>query len=95
MKTIWKFPVGITQIFELKMPSGAKILSVQVQHELPVIWALVDSDASPVVRTFYVRGTGHSSDGLEHADFVGTFQMSDGIFAFHLFVDRDNSDGNT
>ena len=83
--TIWKFPVIITDLFELEMPAGAEILSVQIQNGVPQLWAVVDENAKKVFRTFYVRGTGHSTDGLEHAKFVGTFQMCSGALVFHLF----------
>lgn len=89
MKTIWKFPVKINDEFSLAMPAGARVLSVQDQRGGTVMWALVDDSAPKVERRFFVRGTGHPCDGLDHAVFVGTFQLHGGAIVFHLFEDKE------
>jgi hypothetical protein len=81
---IYKFEVPIYDDAVIMMPKGARILSVQVQHGKPVLWALVDHNAPEVKRRFAVRGTGHDIDGLV-GEFVGTFQLRDGRLVFHLF----------
>jgi hypothetical protein len=83
--TIWKFPVPIEDCFELSMPAGARLLSVQCQHGEPQLWALVEPDAPGECRRFYVAGTGHLRGDLDGATYVGTFQSSDGFLVFHLF----------
>lgn len=45
--SVWKFPFpfpppGLRDEFELLMPPGAHVLTVQLQGEQPCIWALVD-----------------------------------------------------
>jgi len=86
MKTVYKFPFTVQDEICLQMPKGAQILSVQMQHGVPVIWALVDPDRdTPVVeRQFHLAGTGHP---LPNAlgKFVGTFQMMNGDLVLHLF----------
>lgn len=37
MKTIWKYPIKITDKQRVRMPAGAKILSVAEQNDEPVI----------------------------------------------------------
>lgn len=72
------------QIQPLKMPRGAKVLTVQTQGGEPQLWATVDRDAPSVNRTFVTYGTGHemSEDLL---DYIGTYQLYDGTLVFHVF----------
>lgn len=69
----------------IKMPEGARVLSVQVQCGSPCMWALVDDQRPMVDRRFLVVGTGHQIARPEAWEFVGTFQMMDGLMVWHLF----------
>jgi hypothetical protein len=80
--TIHKYPVLLGHDYERQMPKGATVLSVQMQRDQPMMWAMVDTDQPLVLRKFAVRGTGHDCSGVSHA-FVGTFQY--GALVFHLF----------
>lgn len=40
--TIWKFPVPVADEVEVSMPTGARILSLNIQDGQPRIWAFVD-----------------------------------------------------
>lgn len=84
--TIWKFPVPIEDDFTIEMPRSARVLSVQIQHGVPVLWALVQPDDVKVERRFRVAGTGHPlpAESLGWA-FIGTFQIHGGALVFHLF----------
>lgn len=84
MRTVWKFPVPVTDEFTLTLPSAHKVVHVGpdpsgephmwVEVQLPV-----DEDAINV--TFFVEGTGHTLvDGAEH---VGTWVADP--FAWHLY----------
>lgn len=84
-QTIWKFGVPIDDEVGVKMPKGAVVLSVQVQHDQPTVWALVDTEAKTEVRSFHWRGTGHPADGLNPKQYVGTIQVRGGALVFHLF----------
>jgi hypothetical protein len=97
VKTIWKFPlpgeISIVAaqigVFDLKMPDGAHILSVGVQAEQPVLWALVDPEAPLQTYHLCVAGTGQPLPpeiGLADAHFIiiGTFQI--GWFVGHVFL---------
>lgn len=86
MDTIYKYGFPISDLVHIPMPLGAKVLTVQMQDDGPQIWALVDSDAPKVIRSFRVYGTGHPLG--HHGPYVGTWQMNRGISAplvFHLF----------
>ncbi len=87
MKAVWKFPLAVETHQSVRMPQGAELLSLQVQHEVPCIWALVDEDADLVVRDFLTFGTGHTNihPRTPGSDFVGTYQISGGDLVFHVF----------
>ena len=85
IKTIFKFPIDAIDLFYVDMPEGAEILSVQVQHETPCFWALVDATAPTTTRTFVIHGTGHAVTNPEEKKFIGTFQLKGGLYVFHLF----------
>lgn len=88
MKTIWKYPVPVIDEFTLKMPAGAKLLTVQAQGLNDVcVWALVDDQEPRVSRRFLLRGTGHNCDDprITKRSHVGTFQVHGGALVFHLF----------
>ena len=84
MQTIWKFPVSVDDYFEVTMPIGSKVLSVQTQRGLPAMWAAVDSEADVETRGFCLRGTGHPLDSTE-SRFIGSFQLYGGNLVYHLF----------
>ena len=90
MKTIWKFELELTDRQSIIMPTGAQILSVQMQSvggRVPglYVWALVDGSVtgSEEPREFAVIGTGNPCwcDGW---DFVGTVQER--CFVWHVFT---------
>lgn len=81
---IYKYPVTIDDVFDVEMPRGAQVLSVDVQGGRPQMWARVDPSAPVEQRRFQLRGTGHPLNGNE-GRFVGTFQMHGGSLVFHLF----------
>ena len=83
-KTIWKFELSLTDVQTIKMPRDARILSVQTQFGTPFIWAIVDSEEVKEDRTFIIYGTGHPCS-CKKEDFIGTFQIDNGTFVFHLF----------
>jgi hypothetical protein len=90
MKTIWKYEIPMLDYFELEIPAGAKILSVQVQGTDDLlllgkvfIWALVDPDALRTKRLFRLARTGHQI--MDDGNFIGTFQLYNGKLVYHLF----------
>lgn len=83
MSVVYKYE--IMKRTELKMPRGAKALTVQVQNGAPRLWALVDPEQPEERRVFEVYGTGHKIPDIHSVVYVGTFQVDDGAFVFHLF----------
>lgn len=84
MRRVYKYPVLLSDRFHLDLPVGAKILSVNIQHGNPQMWALVDPDCPLERRFFRLAGTGHPIEDtvVEH---VGTFRIANGDLVFHLF----------
>ena len=87
MQTIWKFRLDMMDEQTINVPIGSTFLSVQVQRDVPCVWALVDDNAPSVPTTVRIYGTGHpikfDVTGLEY---IGTFQLSGGALVFHLFT---------
>lgn len=79
MKTIFKYEIPMSG--EILVPDGAKFLSVQIQNNALVGWALVETDAASDFITLDIYGTGHQikTEGRH----VGTVQ--DNGLVFHVF----------
>lgn len=83
MNTIWKFPLE-SAWQELSMPPQANILCVQMQGEVPCLWAVVDPYTTERVhRRFNSRPTGEVFEG-DPGKYIGTVQMRSGL-VFHVF----------
>ena len=54
MKVIYKYQLSIGNKMDIPMPLFAKVLTVQVQREVPYIWALVDTENPIVPKTFRI-----------------------------------------
>jgi len=68
------------------MPKGANLLTVQVQREVPCIWAEVDTDAPASLRIFEQFGTGNPmlwEIGVKRS-YLGSYQIG-GAFIFHVY----------
>lgn len=85
MKTIWKFPLEMTDNPTISMPSGAEVLSVAVQGGAAQVWALVDEEAPTRDRAFKVHGTGHPAVDVVAGEFLGTVILHGGSLVFHIF----------
>jgi hypothetical protein len=88
MKTIYKYELTITNEQVIKIPVDAEILSVQVQHEKPCLWALVDTDNLDKNIKIHMFGTGHPLPNME-LKYLGTFQMRHGHLIFHCFYENN------
>jgi len=82
MKQIWKFELATERVKKIEMPSGAKVLSVQIQNGIAQLWALVDPGNTEETRTFNTFGTGWEIDEYL-GSFIGTYQLPG--LVFHVF----------
>lgn len=82
---ILKYPLSDCGEQVIWMPVGAKILTVQVQREVPCIWALADDTTGrEEARIIRILGTGHEvppAVGL----YIGSYQLFNGSFVGHVF----------
>ena len=85
MKRIYKYPLEVEDEQIVSLPKGAVLLSVQVQHKQPCLWAKVESNHKNIPHKIVIRGTGHSANDVEGMQFLGTFQLQGGNFVGHAF----------
>lgn len=86
MKTIYKYPIEITNKQTFPMPVGSNILTVQVQNGKPFIWAMVDTAVPTEEVAIRVYGTGHPILDSSNLEYIGTFQsMYGGNLVCHVF----------
>lgn len=88
MKKVFKYQIEARDSQTITMPKGAEILTVQVQHGEPCIWALVNPDNEPEEVKLRIHGTGHNVPSSELLSYIGTFQLHGGNFVFHVFRER-------
>jgi pyrimidine operon attenuation protein/uracil phosphoribosyltransferase len=89
VRAVWKFSLPLEVTFELAMPVGAEILTVDTQYaggrgEQACLWALVDPDAPTEIRHFQMLGTGHR-EAVGQVAYVGTYMLTGGSFVAHVF----------
>uniref|UniRef100_A0AAU6W0F6 DUF7352 domain-containing protein n=1 Tax=Pseudomonas phage Nican01 TaxID=3138540 RepID=A0AAU6W0F6_9CAUD len=87
MITVHKYPVQMLEDFSVRMPFGAEVIHVAMQHGQPFMWARVDTDQHEVSYDFGVFGTGHKMTGfpVAEAPHLGSFMMHNENLVFHLF----------
>lgn len=84
MKTIFKYPIKLADIQDVRMPRGAKIISAQMQGEQLCLWAEVDNTVGLKWRSIEVFGTGHPMPEAPRL-FIGTVQMHGGSLIWHVY----------
>jgi hypothetical protein len=86
-QTIWKYPLRITDEVRISIPTGAQILSVQMQGDTACLWALVVPGQKEVERYFRIFGTGHPIPDISPYtfEFISTIQVHGGRLIFHVF----------
>jgi hypothetical protein len=84
-KVIHKYPIPSFNS-EIQMPVGAEILTVQMQHDRPTIWASHWVGVQTEFRRFKIVATGQEFDPYEHGnmEYLGTVQVPSGL-VWHVF----------
>jgi len=80
MKTIYKYTLH-SQDCSLQLPKGAEILSVQLQNQIPTLWALVNPMTVTEERHICIVGTGWQVE--DNMKYITTYM--DGYFVWHVF----------
>ncbi len=87
MRKVFKYELKWRDKVRVDMPRGSQPISVGVQDEALMLWALVDPDEDTNASfSFRVAGTGHPIEE-ENLDFIGTVHFHD--LVFHVFEDLD------
>jgi serine/threonine-protein kinase len=90
---IYKYPlrgnVILEENFVIELPEGAQILCVQTQNGSPFIWAMVDPSRASVRRRLRMVATGDNIAESNQLVYIGTFQLEQGAYIFHLFEHSD------
>lgn len=88
MQTIYKYQLSLQNEQALKLPLGAKILSVDNQNEQLVLWALVDPNQKIQTKTIImVFVTGQEVVLFETTKFLNTVLFENGRLIFHVFME--------
>ena len=84
MQTIYKYKLEVTDSQTIKLPLGAKILTVALQDGEPHIWSMVDTNDKYNDVEILTFGTGQdiSYHGLQY---IGTYQLLSGDLVYHIF----------
>lgn len=82
MTTIWKFPIEHDGD-QIRIPKTHRFLTVQMQGEVPCVWAVVDTNSEITEVRINIFGTGHR---LIAGRYIGTYQPAEGL-VFHVFAE--------
>lgn len=82
---IWKYPI-LNREWTMDIKHSAEILSVDNQHNIPCIWAMVNPNNPPSPRRVRMVMTGEAMPEGEWG-FLGTVLCEDGNFVLHVFVE--------
>lgn len=88
MKSILKFTLETTDLQDILMPKGAKILCIQTQNNWPCLWAICEGYVPMETRRFRILPTGHKIDDVrvdQELVYIGTYQLMSGNLIFHCF----------
>jgi hypothetical protein len=84
MLTVYKEKLDITQHQEVELPSGYKILTINLQNNLPMIWFLCDTENPKVPVTIHMYNTGQSI-AMYPGRYISTVHPSRGTHVVHCF----------
>ncbi len=88
MVAIWKFQLLVSaKVQNIEMPLNAKIILAQSQHDLPTMWAILDTDQIKEVRYFELFGTGHQISTLEknrERKYINTIRLYGGDLLYKI-----------
>ena len=73
MKTIYKYPLDITDVQQIYLRDGAKPLSVGFDGNNKLcLWAQIDTEAREMVCSIFIVGTGNSIPIVDSLVFIGS-----------------------
>lgn len=94
MKAIYKYPLQVTDKQVLWLPWGFKILTLQVQNEVPCIWAEVNpNEKINVPVSLCTIGTGYTlvTENKYSLEYIGTYQLNKGALVLHVHQEKEDN----
>lgn len=89
MITIYKYQLKPITEQTISVPNGARVLKVDAQKNIPMLWALVDTDNPPRELEVRIICTGEEiSKPLDGYEYLGTYQLCGGDFIHHVFIKK-------
>lgn len=83
-RRIYKYTFEIGDDVTIRMTAGADVIAVQMQHDTPTLWAIVDPSVPDAEHRFRIFGTGHPvPEFFSAGKHVATFQERG--FVWHMF----------
>lgn len=84
---ILKYTLQVDSFQEIDIPKSGKIISLQVQHNMPVIWVqcVGNGKEQKTKRKFITLTTGLEHVNNETLYYIGTYQLNNGNFVGHLY----------
>ncbi len=82
MKTIWKFPLKLVDIQDIKLPIESQFLSCINQDDMATLYFIVNPELPKTRLEIFIYGTGNPAYP-EDKIFLGT--VSIGHFVWHIF----------
>ena len=90
MRTVWKYPLVITDKQTFTIPIRSKILCVKEQGGVPTIWVEVDSKYPQTDELIvYIVGTGNEitfdTNYMESPDYLDSVVMKASGYVWHVY----------
>lgn len=90
-KTIWKYPLEITDIQTIRTPPDSKFLSLIAQEETPTLYFITSSklNVELVDKKIYIYGTGFIiEEDTYKLKFLGTVTQKQDSLVWHIFIEE-------
>lgn len=87
METVYKYKLSKDLTQTIEMPVGAQILTCQIQHGVPVLWAKVNTRMMATdFRKIVLAETGDEiSHEYKELIYISTIQLFEGAYILHVF----------
>ena len=83
MKTVYKYPFPIQEVFSVLIPIQSKILKIDLDPTgAPCIWAEVDTDVPVASYDFAIVGTGRE---IPEVNYGHVWSFIQGPFVWHIY----------
>lgn len=85
MKTIWMYPLKVTDVQTINLPTDARILKVDEVNGSLFLWTLLDDQNKKMTEVaFRIVGTGHPFPDGKGCRYLNT--VVTGPFVWHVFA---------